>query len=142
MSVQFHEDLARASVEPRASERSFGLVFAAVFALLALWPLVNGRGARWWAFGVAGLFLALAFVAPVLLRPLNRLWMALGRLLNRIVSPVVMAFLYIVAVVPTGLALRLSGKDPLRLRRDPGAASYWLPRQPPGPPPDSFKNQF
>jgi hypothetical protein len=34
------------------------------------------------------------------------------------------------------------GKNPLRLRFDPAARSYWLPRQPPGPAPDTLNNQF
>jgi len=38
--------------------------------------------------------------------------------------------------------VRLAGKDPLRLKLDSGANSYWIPRKPPGPPPDSMTNQF
>jgi hypothetical protein len=34
------------------------------------------------------------------------------------------------------------GKDPLQLRRDSDAASYWIHRTPPGPTPESMKNQF
>jgi hypothetical protein len=34
------------------------------------------------------------------------------------------------------------GKDPLRLRRDRAAVSYWVPRDPPGPPPGSMPKQF
>jgi hypothetical protein len=38
--------------------------------------------------------------------------------------------------------MRLAGKDFLRKRLEPEAASYWLPRDPPGPAPDSMKQQF
>src|SRR5215510_1126146 len=38
--------------------------------------------------------------------------------------------------------MRLSGKDPLRLRFEPERKSYWVARQPPGPAPDSLLNQF
>jgi hypothetical protein len=34
------------------------------------------------------------------------------------------------------------GKDFLRRKYDPSAASYWIVREPPGPSTDSFKNQF
>ena len=74
-------------------------------------------------------FLILALAAPKLLAPLNRAWMAFGRLLNRIVSPIVMALLFVVAVVPTGVALRLMGRDPLRLKFDKGATTYWQRRE-------------
>ena len=56
--------------------------------------------------------------------------------------PLVMGALFAVVVVPTGLLLRLTGKDPLRLKLDRSAASYWQLREPPGPAPGSLKQQF
>jgi hypothetical protein len=44
--------------------------------------------------------------------------------------------------MPTGLLMRLFGKDVLRLKFDSQAETYWIPREPPGPPPDSLKQQF
>jgi hypothetical protein len=38
--------------------------------------------------------------------------------------------------------MRLFGQDPLRLRMDPKAQSYWIPRIPPGPSPESMKQLF
>src|SRR5262245_19788885 len=76
------------------------------------------------------------------LAPLNKSWTKLGVLPYRIVSPVVMAFLFYVIVTPMGLLMRMLGKDTLRLRRDPDAASYWIHRTPLGPAPESMKNQF
>ena len=38
--------------------------------------------------------------------------------------------------------MRLAGKDPLRLRREPDAPSYWIVRDPPGPTPESMSDQF
>ena len=76
------------------------------------------------------------------LAPLNKWWTKLGVLLYRIVSPVVLGLLFYLTVTPIALLLRLLGKDPLRLRRDPDGASYWIDRTPPGPAPESMKNQF
>jgi hypothetical protein len=36
----------------------------------------------------------------------------------------------------------LSREDPLHRRFDPAADSYWIKRDPAGPPPDTFRNQF
>ena len=77
---------------------------------------------------------------PKLLHPLNMLWTKLGLLLGRIVTPVVMFLVYAISVVPIGLLLRLFGKDLLRLK--PADSSYWIDRSPPGPPPESLKDQF
>jgi hypothetical protein len=58
------------------------------------------------------------------------------------VSPVVLAVMFYLLVAPIGLLWRVLGKDPLRLRFDPRAASYWIERRPPGPEPETFTNQF
>ncbi|MAE44672.1 MAG: hypothetical protein CMF63_06780 [Magnetovibrio sp.] len=137
-----HEDLHRAHEVAAGSERTFGLVFAAVFALIGLWPLTGGAPVRPWALGLTAIFMLFALVRPVALRPLNLLWHRFGMLLNSIVSPLVMGVLFFLTVTPMALIMRIAGKDPLRLRFDRQAKSYWIERDPPGPDPDSMKNQF
>ena len=124
------------------SERSFGIVFAAVFTTVAAWPLLGGHHPRWLAFGLAWAFLAAALLRPGVLRPLNRCWFQFGLLLSRVTTPIVMGALFFGAIVPTGLVMRLRGKDLLALRFDPGAASYWVVRNPSGPASDTMRNQF
>ena len=55
---------------------------------------------------------------------------------------IALGLLFYGVLTPIGAAMRLTGKDPMRLRLEPGASSYWIPREPPGPPPDSMNNQF
>ena len=138
---QFHEDLARGHATKRGSDRSFGLVFFVFFAMLGLWPLWSGGTPRWWSLGVSAAFLALALVRPALLAHLNRLWLRFGLLLHRVTSPIILFLMYVVAIVPMGLILRVLGKDLLRLRGDRTAESYWIERTP-GPAPETMRNQF
>jgi hypothetical protein len=138
-----HEDLTRDDeVGAGPSDRSVGLVFAAVFAIIGALPLLAGRGPRWWSLGIALAFLALALLLPTVLAPLNRAWMRFGLLLHRVVNPVVMGLLFVLGVIPFGLGARLMGKDLLRLKLDKSAKSYWIVRQPPGPPPETMRNQY
>ena len=137
-----HEDLTREQDVEGSSDRSFGGVFAVVFLVIAVWPLLSGGGLRWWALAVAALFAVVAIAMPALLAGLNRQWMKFGILLGRIVSPVALGLLFYGVVTPLGILLRLAGKDPLRLKYDRGANSYWIRREPPGPPRDSMTNQF
>ncbi len=139
---QLHENFSRDNGVKAGSERSFGLVFAAVFGIVAGWPLIDGAEARLWALIVAGGFLGAALGAPALLRPLNLLWFKFGQALHRVTSPLIMALLFYSTVTPTALLMRLFGKDPLNRRFDAQAESYWIIREPPGPAPDSLKNQF
>ena len=137
-----HERLTGDEPGEGGSDRGFGIVFAFVFAAVGLFPLLDGGPPRGWALGVAGTFLAVAFVRPALLAPLNRVWFKFGLLLQRVVNPLVMAVIYFGVATPTSLVMRALGKDPLRLEYDPDAQSYWIHRDPPGPARESMKNQF
>ncbi len=127
-----------------SSDRVFGLLFAAIFAGIGLWPLWRGAfgDVRLWALVVGGLFLLLALALPRALSGLNRGWMQFGLLLNRIVSPLAIGVVYYLALVPTSLLMRVFGKLPLQRKYDPEASSYWLEREPPGPDPKSMNDQF
>jgi len=139
---QSHERLTRDEPVAISSERSFGFVFAAVFAIIGLWPLLDGDGPRLWSLGVAVAFAAVAVLRPALLAPLNRLWARFGLLLHHVVNPVVMAVLFFLTITPIGLIARLFRKDPLNLKFEPDRRTYWIEREPPGPPPETMKNQF
>ena len=137
-----HEKLQGKRPVKQSSDRAFGLVFTGVFLLVGLWPLWGGAGPRWWALGLAGLFLVAGLAVPRLLRPLNRAWTRFGQLLHRVVNPVVMALLFFGVITPIGLLRRAVVRDPLHLAWDPEAESYWIERDPPGPAPESMKQQF
>ena len=137
-----HEDLNREEHIEGSSDRSFGLVFSVVFLIIAAWPLLAGHGVRWWAVAVAAAFAAIALALPALLAVPNRLWMKFGLLLGKIVSPIALGILFYGAITPLGVVMRWAGKDPLRLKLDAQAKSYWIDRDPPGPPPASMTNQF
>lgn len=138
----FHEALRREVAVEGSSDRGFGLTMAGVLALVGAVRLWHGAASGPWWLGGAALFLVLALAAPGLLRPLNRAWLRLGLLLYRVVNPVVMALLFFLAVTPMALLMRLFGKRPLGLAREPAAPSYWIPRTPPGPEPSTMDRQF
>ena len=127
---------------PAGSDRGFGIVFAAAFVVVGLMEFTGSGPLRFWPFAVSAGFLAAAFFRPRLLSPFNRAWLRLGLLLSRVVNPVIMAVIFFGVLTPTGVLMRLAGKDPLRLRFDREAGSYWIHRTPPGPEPDSMERQF
>ncbi len=141
-SQAFHEDFGRKDVPRSGSERGFGIVFAVVFAIIGVWPLLDGGPIRLWALAGAGVFLAAGLFLPVVLRPLNRLWFLFGMALHKVMSPLVMALLFYLTVTPIALIMRIVGKDPLNRRFDPRAKSYWVERHPAGPAPETMRQQF
>lgn len=124
------------------SERSFGIVFAVVFTIIALWPLKNGGDIRMWAAIIAGVFLVTAVILPKLLQPLNTVWFKFGMLLHKIVSPIVMGILYFLTVTPIGLLLKLFRKDILNQKLDREADTYWITISPEKAAQSSMRNQF
>ncbi len=125
-----------------SSDRAFGIVFAVVFLIIGVLPLAFGGPARIWSLAVGTAFLAIALLRPAILAPLNRLWTRFGLLLHKIVSPVVLGIMFFAVITPMGLLRRTLVKDPLHLRFDRQARSYWVDRRPPGPRPDTMNNQF
>ena len=94
-----------------SSDRGFGVVISIAFALVGLSPLQANHPVRWWVLALGGLFLIVAFLQPVWLRRLNRVWTKLGFLHGSGRQPVVTALLFYLVVTPTGFLFRLLGKD-------------------------------
>lgn len=125
------------------SEKSFGIVFAVVFAIIAFWPTVfHGTSPRIWALIVAAIFLVLAFVAPQVLKPLNLIWFKFGMLLSKIMAPIVMGLIFFITVTPIGLIRRMKNPDPLNQNFDQDADSYWIKRDPEADKLTSMRKQF
>jgi hypothetical protein len=138
--TNFHETYREHDAAKASSARTFGLLVGAVFLLLALRSYATAGGTWPLLFGAGSVFVLVAVARPASLAPLNRMWMALGRLLNRVVSPVVLALLFIGVMCPVGLLMRLTGSDPLRLKRAGAKESYWLVHGPMAS--DHFTRQF
>src|SRR6266542_921911 len=105
---------------PRSSDRSFGIVFAVVFFLVAAYPWVLGRGGlQLWATAIGLGFAAAAMIAPV-----------------------VLGVMFYLVILPSALAIRALGRDILGLRFNPHAKTYWITRESESPNADSFRDQF
>ena len=111
-----------------SSNRSFGLVFFVVFLIVALWPLKSGEEFRLWSLVLSIIFFILGVLNSKLLTPLNRLWIKFGFLLGNIISPIVMGIVYFIVVTPTGVFMRLLGKDLLKTSKKIYAPTYWIKR--------------
>ena len=121
------------------TERSFGLVFAAVFTIIGFYPLWYNENIRLWAFIIAFIFLFFSIFFPKILIVPNKLWFKLGLLLGAIVAPFVMGMIFFFTVTPIGIIMRLFGKDVINQKIKKNAKSYWIKRNKSV---SSMKNQF
>ena len=111
-----------------SSNRSFGIVFFIVFLLIAVWPLIDGQSLRVWSLIVSLIFLVLGLLNSKLLNPLNLAWVKFGKILGKVVAPIVLGVIYFIIITPIGLFLRLTGKDLLQTKFSKNN-SYWIKRE-------------
>lgn len=111
-----------------SSNKNFGIVFFIVFLLIAVWPLIDGQSLRVWSLIVSLIFLVLGLLNSKLLNPLNLAWVKFGKILGKIVAPIVMGVIYFIIITPIGLFLRLIGKDLLQTKFSKNN-SYWIKRE-------------
>lgn len=127
------------------SERSFGLLFGAVFGVIGLFPLLDGSltlaFVRWWAIAVAIAFVLLATLRPSFLVTPNRLWRGLGIALGRVMNPLIMGLMFFVILTPVALVKRLFWGTSFPLKPDASKESYWTTVDSPEDGTD-MKNQF
>ena len=137
-----HEDLARKVSREALSDRSFGFTVGLLFALIGCLPLFNHRPVHLWALALGAVLCLMAAFIPHVLHGTNLLWMRLSDLLGRVMTPLMTSLMFFLVITPSGLALRLLGKDILRLQRDLTAKTYWTPREQANIGPMAMKRQF
>jgi hypothetical protein len=77
-------------------------------------------------FGLLAITLGpLGLVAPRAVKPIFVGWMALAYPIGWLVSRIVLGALYYLLFTPVAFIFRLNGRDALRLKPAPAAASYW-----------------
>ena len=120
------------------SNRNFGIVFAIVFLIISLWPLLSQNEIRFWSLIISIIFLSLGLINSKLLLPLNKIWFKFGMYLGNFIAPIVMGVIYFFVVTPTGLIMKMLGKDLLNLKKS-NKDSYWIKKDNLN---SSLKNQF
>ena len=105
--------------------RDFAFAVGGAFALLAAIAYWRHHPVSWRVFGAVASPLLVAGVAvPDRLGSVQRAWMAFGHVLSRITTPIFMGAIYFLVLTPMGLAMRLSGRNPVRHEADEG--SFWF----------------
>lgn len=124
------------------SPRRTGLSLSIALTAAALFPLLRHGAARRWPLGVAAILAIIAIAAPHTLAPVHRLATWLVGCVQQIISFVIIVVIFFLVFTPVAAFLRLMKKNLMRRGFEERAATYWIPREPPGPTPESFVNLF
>jgi hypothetical protein len=115
----------------RTELRNFGLIVGGIFAAISVWPAIfRGGNVRLWMTGLAAVLIVPALVAPRVLAPAHRVWMALGNALGWVNTRLVLGLIFFGLITPMGLVFRLAGRDPMQRAFDPNATTYRVSRKP------------
>lgn len=92
--------------------------------------------------GIGATLFAAGWLAPRVLGPFHHFWMGLALVLGFVMTRVILTLVFYLAVVPTGLILRVLGKDPLQRQLDKEAPTYWQPKSYDDPSPKRFEKYY
>lgn len=88
--------------------------------------LLFGKGSgNGWIWIVAGAALAVSRLIPPLFRAIYDFWIGLSVVLGYFVSRILLTIVFFIVITPTGLIMRVVGKDPMERKLDPAATTYW-----------------
>lgn len=105
--------------------RDFGLLVGAAFIVIALFRLYKQMLGAPWLAAVGLLLMLFALALPQWLTWPRKGWEALGKVLGYVNTLVLLTLVYAIIVTPFGLISRLLGNDPLKLKEDARADTYW-----------------
>ena len=125
-------------MKKKENNKEFGILFFIVFLIIGLWPLLNNSSIRIWALIIALLFLVLGILNLQILTPLKKGWIKFGELLGKIISPIIMGFIFFLIITPIGLFMKLLKKDLLNLKFN-NSDTYWIKKNEPK---SKMKDQF
>jgi hypothetical protein len=111
--------------ESKKDLRKFGLTVGIVLLVIAFLLYWKGKDI-YPVFGIIGGLLVVASILfPIILRPLNKIWMTLAILMGWIMTRVILIVIFFIVLTPLGLIAKLIGKDFLDLKIDKAKNSYW-----------------
>ena len=122
--------------------RKFGITMGIVLGLLGGFLLWRGKVYYPIFFIISTLFLFLGLVLPVLLKPIQKIWMVLALIMGWFMTRIILIILFYLIVTPIGLLARLFGKDFLNTKFNKNADSYWIPKKEAPFDKKNYENQF
>ena len=135
--MNYHE----MSIAQQINYRKSGFLLAGIVAVIYAVLFIRGKNQPYLAV-VAAVLAVLALFEARPLRNIIELFIDVGNFMHRFTNPLVFGLIYVVAVIPTALVLRLFGKDVLELRYDSKINSYWKDRTEGKDRKESFRNQY
>lgn len=109
----------------RSELKKFGITIGIVLLIIAAIMFYYNNNLYYYFAGGGLLLILLGFAAPIILLPLQKIWMILAVVLGFFMSRLILSILFYLVITPIGLIAKLFGKDFLDLKIDKSQKSYW-----------------
>jgi hypothetical protein len=106
------------------SNKNFGITFGFIFFIFFVYIFLKKNDVNQYLIILSFIFFILGFLNSKLLEPLNKAWQKLGLILGGIISPIFLALLYLLTVIPTGIIMKIRKKNLLDLKKE-NKQTYW-----------------
>lgn len=129
---EIKEEIKAAAVVPTKRDMNilavlFLIIPCAIGAHLLYWR-ESSNGWIWIGIGVV--LFACRFIPP-LFRYMFGKWVALSIIIGYFISRILLTLIFFLVITPTGLLMKLFGKDPMDRRLDKQASTYWVKHEQP-----------
>ncbi|HKI77232.1 MAG TPA: SxtJ family membrane protein [Ignavibacteriaceae bacterium] len=122
--------------------RKFGLTVGLVLIAIAAFLFWKQKGS-YPIFTIIALFLIVSgLLFPLILRPLNKVWMTLAILMGWVMTRVILIILFFIVLTPLSFVARIFRKKFLDLDIDKTKESYWEIREKKEINPVEYERQF
>ena len=122
--------------------RQFGVTLGIILALLGGLFFLRQKDCYFYFLGLSVIFLFLGLVAPLLLKPIQKIWMSLAILIGWFVTRIILIVLFYLLVTPIGILAKILGKNFLDTKFNRNVDSYWIARKSAAVERKSCENQF
>jgi hypothetical protein len=109
-------------------QNQFIYLMCLIFLIFAFLPVLKSEK-------INIIFIILPFVIflmnvffPKLFTPIFLAWMFIGKILEKIIPPIIMSIIFFTLFLPIGFFLKLIGKDLLNKKFEKEKESYWIIR--------------
>lgn len=119
----------------------FGLIWASIFFLIAIFPITSGNEMKIFSFYISILFILISLINPIFFRQIYfyQSWEKFGNFIGKINSKIVIIVLFYGFFSPIGIVLKILRKDLLKKKINKATHTYFIERN---EQPQSMNNQF
>ena len=95
----------------RKDLKNFGFAIAFILSITAVFLFVRGKDLIIYFFSIGSILIILGVIAPLLLKPIHKMWMIFAVIIGWIMIRIILSVLFFSIITIIGLFTRLLGKD-------------------------------